>query len=168
MIEIKLADESHVDGICRVCTLGQWATYGDIYSKQYMEKVIKEYYQPERVVKEVNEVSRNWGGYFVAVENGEVIGAGGGGMTGDAVAEVYVLYLDPNRRNEGIGTKLLDAITQQQKQFGAQEQWVSVQQGNEKGIPFYEARGFQFVEEVPSYGNGAEENYISLRYKRTV
>jgi ribosomal protein S18 acetylase RimI-like enzyme len=62
-------------------------------------------------------------------------------MINDTAGEVFVLYLGPNRRNEGIGTMLLEAITKQQKEeYNASEQWVSVQKGNEKGIPFYEAR----------------------------
>ncbi|WP_338035672.1 GNAT family N-acetyltransferase [Halalkalibacterium halodurans] len=57
-------------------------------------------------------------------------------MTADHVGEIFVLYMDPVRRGEGVGTKLLEAITAQQKEFGAMEQWVSVAKGNEKGIPF--------------------------------
>jgi GNAT superfamily N-acetyltransferase len=58
---------------------------------------------------------RQWGGYFAAVDDDLVVGAGGGGMTGDTIGELFVLYMDPLRRNEGIGTQLLDAITEQQK-----------------------------------------------------
>jgi hypothetical protein len=34
-----------------------------------------------------------------------------------------------------------------QKEKGATQQWVSVAKGNQKGIPFYEAKGFIFAEE---------------------
>ncbi|WP_417168712.1 hypothetical protein [Terrihalobacillus insolitus] len=57
-------------------------------------------------------------------------------------------------------------VTKQQKEeYGAKEQWVSVQKGNMKGIPFYEAKGFKFqYEKIP------EENpaYIKLRYSRKI
>ncbi|WP_054707296.1 N-acetyltransferase [Bacillus sp. JCM 19041] len=46
---------------------------------------------------------------------------------------------------------IIKAITKQQKVLGATEQWVSVQKDNEKGIPFYEAKGFLFKQEVQSY-----------------
>lgn len=74
-------------------------------------------------------------------------------MIGDELGEIFVLYVDPQMRNRGIGTKILDAITQQQKAWGAKEQWVSVQKGNQKGTPFYEAKGFSFQHERESYGN---------------
>ena len=118
-------------------------------------------------MKEVTDTSRGWGGYIVAVEDNEVIGAIGGGMISKASGEVFVLYLDPNRRNEGIGTKLLEALTQQQRdEYQAKEQWVSVAKGNQKGIPFYEARGFIFNYEQRGFENTEEENYTSLRYVR--
>src|SRR5699024_4431458 len=81
---------------------------------------------------------------FVAIESGKVIGAGGGGMTGETVGEVFVLYLEPERRNEGIGSKILDAITIQQKEFGAKEQWVSVQKGIKRESRFMKQKAFLF------------------------
>jgi GNAT superfamily N-acetyltransferase len=168
MIHIHKANPSHVQGIKKVCSEGYWATYRDIYTKEYIERVIKEFYNHERIMEEVTKSDRHWGGYFVAIENEEVIGAGGGGMIGETDGELFVLYLDPTRRNEGIGTLLLDAITQQQKEeLHASKQWVSVQKGNQKGIPFYEAKGFVYEHEQPVYGN-KEEDYQSLRYSRFI
>ncbi|MCA1060340.1 GNAT family N-acetyltransferase [Rossellomorea aquimaris] len=168
MIHIHKANPSHIQGIKKVCSDGYWATYRNIYTKEYIERVIEDFYNDKRILKEVTTSDRYWGGYFVAVENDEVIGAGGGGMIGETEGELFVLYLDPTRRNEGIGTLLLEAITQQQKEeFHANKQWVSVQKGNEKGIPFYEARGFVYEKEQPVYGN-EEGEYRSLRYSRDV
>ncbi|TMU87175.1 GNAT family N-acetyltransferase [Bacillus sp. BHET2] len=168
MIHIHKGNPSHVQGIKKVCSDGYWATYGDIYTKEYIERVIKEFYNHERILEEVTTSDWHWGGYVVAMENDEVIGAGGGGMIGDSDGEIFVLYLDPTRRNEGIGTLLLDVITQQQKEeFKASKQWVSVQQENQKGIPFYEARGFVYEHEQPVYGNEGGD-YRSLRYSRII
>ena len=167
MIVIQKAQTEHVKGIARVCTEGYWATYSEMYSADYIAAVIEEFYNEQRILKEVESRSREWGGYFVALETGEVVGAGGGGMISEKVGEVFVLYLDPNRLGEGIGTKLLEAITRQQKEeFGAQEQWVSVAKGNEKGIPFYEAREFISNGELPVYRSSAEDKIVSIRYWR--
>ncbi|MGX6444862.1 GNAT family N-acetyltransferase [Neobacillus sp. K501] len=169
MIHIRKADPTHVQGIANVCSAGYRATYSETHTKEYIERMIKEFYNMERIVSEVTNTSREWGGYFVAVENNEVIGAGGGGMIAANTAEIFVLYLDPDRRNEGIGTKLLEVITNQQKEeFQATEQWVSVQKGNHKGIPFYEAKGFVFKQEQRGFGNAGDENYTSLRYFRHI
>lgn len=167
MVFIQKAQPEHVKGIARVCTEGYWATYDEMYSAEYINAVIKEFYNEQRILEEVESSSREWGGYFVALDNGEVVGAGGGGMISEKAGEIFVLYLDPDRLGEGIGTKLLEAITRQQKEeFGAQEQWVSVAKGNEKGIPFYEAREFICRSERPVYRSNADDKIISLRYWR--
>ncbi|WP_342431627.1 GNAT family N-acetyltransferase [Neobacillus sp. FSL H8-0543] len=169
MIHIRKANHMDVQGISKVCSDGYWATYKDTHSEKYINRVIEEFYNPDRILNEVTNTSREWGGYFVAIEGNEVIGAGGGGMIDETAGEVFVLYLNPNRRNEGIGTRILDAITKQQiEEFHASEQWVSVAKGNQKGIPFYEARGFIFKHERGSYGNEEGEQYISLRYYRPI
>ncbi|HLS10317.1 GNAT family N-acetyltransferase [Lentibacillus sp.] len=164
-IHVVKADERHISGIAKVCTDAYWATYGDSYPEDYIRRIVEEFYHTDRISKEVVVSNRYWGGYFVAVENDEVIGAGGGGMIGKTAGEIFVLYLDPDRRNEGIGSKLLNIITNQQKEFGAKEQWVSVKRGNQKGIPFYEARGFTFKNEKPGYW---DKTYTSLRYHRFI
>ena len=102
----------------------------------------------------------------MAVEDGRVVGAGAGGMTAPGVGEVFVLYLDPVRRGEGIGTLLLEAITAQQRSRGAREQWVSVEPRNTKGLPFYAARGFELRGERPACGCEPDERRVSLRLSR--
>ncbi|RFU66887.1 GNAT family N-acetyltransferase [Bacillus sp. V59.32b] len=168
MITIQKAEPEHVEGIAKVCSDGYRATYQETHTQEYIERIISEFYNHERILKEIFERQPGWNGWFVALEEGIVVGAGGGGMTGPATGEVFVLYLDPQRRNEGIGTKLLATITEEQIRQGANEQWVSVSKGNDKGIPFYEARGFVKDSEKSSYGNSEGEDYTSLRYRRVL
>ena len=49
---------------------------------------------------------------------------------------------------------------------GAREQWVSVEPENAKGLPFYEARGFEARGERPAWGSAPEEGRVSLRLMR--
>lgn len=168
MIRIQLAEPEHADGIMQVCQNAQWATYNHLCDKAYIERTIKDFYNRERILKEIRETGNKWGGWIVALSGLEVVGAIGGGMTADNTGEVFVLYLDPDRRNEGIGTKLLEALTRQQKKLGAQEQWVSVMRDNRKGIPFYEARGFIYRHDQKAYESKEDENYVSHRYSRAI
>ncbi|EEL50058.1 GNAT family N-acetyltransferase [Bacillus cereus] len=158
MIQIEKASVCHVEGISKVCANGWRDTYMDLREKEYIDAVIEEFYQCERICKEVTVPMKGWDGWYVALENGEVVGAGGGGMISEETGELFVLYLNPSRRGEGIGTMLLHTITERQIEQGAKEQWVSVMKGNQKGIPFYEARGF------------VQQNSIDLtiRYRRDI
>ena len=145
MAEIIKAQAEHVEGIANVCSKAYRNTYRESFPEEYIERVIRQFYNKERITKEVTDTGKEWGGYFVAIENGNIIGDGAGGMIAEKVGELFVLYMHPERRNEGNGTKILEAVTrQQQEEYGAVEQWVSVAKGNDKGVPFYEARGFTF------------------------
>ncbi|WP_174615019.1 GNAT family N-acetyltransferase [Virgibacillus ihumii] len=167
MFEIRRGRTEDVDGISRVCSESCLDTYDGIRSRENILRNNKIFYNHDRIQNELDEVS-GWDGYFVALDDNNVIGAIGGGMTGSEKSEVFVLYMDPERRGEGVGTMMLNYLTEIQKNKGSVEQWVSVQKGNSKGIPFYEARGFQFVNEQKAYSNVEDENYISLRYRREI
>jgi ribosomal protein S18 acetylase RimI-like enzyme len=162
---IRPADIRDAAGIARVCAAGWRDTYRGIKEPERIEAVIAEYYTPERISREI-AAPEGWDGWIVAVEDDIVIGAGGGGMTEPGIGEIFVLYLDPTRRGEGIGTRLLDAITDQQRAQGAREQWVSVEPENTKGLPFYYARGFEVRGRRPEWGTAPEGGRISLRLMR--
>jgi GNAT superfamily N-acetyltransferase len=167
LIQVRKALLEDVNDICRICSEGWRDTYQDIYSLEYIERTIAEFYNPQRVEREILHPV-GWDGWLVAEQDGVVVGAGGGGLTSSGVGEVFVLYVYPGQRGQGIGTALLKAITDQQRQQGVREQWVSVEAKNEKGLPFYEAGGFIHREERPAYGSKPEEGIFSLRLSRTI
>ena len=164
-VTIRPAEPDDAAGIARVCSEGWRDTYADLYAPEQIESVISEYYAPERIAAEI-AAPQGWHGWIVALDDEALVGAGGGGMIEPGVGEVFVLYLDPARRGEGIGTLLLEAITEQQRADGAREQWVSVEPENMKGLPFYEARGFRLRGERPAWGSPPEEGRVSLRLRR--
>jgi GNAT superfamily N-acetyltransferase len=131
---VRRAEKQDAHGIARVCAAGWRDTYRGIKEPERIDAVISEYYTPERIRREIAS-PKGWDGWLVAVEGDTVIGAGGGGMTTPGVGEIFVLYLDPTRRGEGIGTLILDEITEQQRSQGAREQWVSVEPENTKDFP---------------------------------
>lgn len=152
-----------------VLTESQWFTYEKLFTKDYIQKLIKHYYNIGRIEQEIKNIDFHWHGYIVAEARGSIIGVIGGGMTTDITGEVYVFYLKPTMRGRGVGTRLLNYFTKIQKHtYGAKEQWVAVAKGNVYGIPFYEARGFIFQHEEQSYGSTEGNNDISLKYKRKI
>ncbi|MEW9676062.1 GNAT family N-acetyltransferase [Lentibacillus sp. L22] len=168
MVEIRMARLKDVEGIAKVCIDANRDTYKYTHSEEFIERTISEFYNYKRIKQEVLHTSSSWQGWFVAIENDKVVGAIGGGMINDEKGEIFVLYLDINKRREGIGTLLLNYLTDIQKKDGALEQWVSVAKGNQKGIPFYEAKGFKRVKEIKSFESAENENYTSYRYSRNI
>ncbi|OEH93562.1 GNAT family N-acetyltransferase [Bacillus solimangrovi] len=168
MIEYRKARLEDVKGIIQVCSDGYRNTYPELIQMDHIENIIMEYYNENRIKNELSNISQEWNGWFVAVENGQVIGAGGGGFVAPEIAELYVIYLNPNRKREGIGSNLLAIITEDQIKRGAKQQYVSVIKGNLIGTPFYEKVGFIYDSEHPAHGLPEEEGYKSLRYKRNL
>ncbi|HEU0194464.1 MAG TPA: GNAT family N-acetyltransferase [Gaiellales bacterium] len=138
----RRATAADIPAICWICAEGWRQTYAGHYPPERIERTIARFYTPQRVVSEIAPAP-GWDGWWVAVdEAGVVVAAAGGGIVRPGEGEIFVLYADPGRRREGAGTALLDAITAVQIEKGARQQWVAVAEGNEKGIPFYEAHGF--------------------------
>ncbi|MEA1855478.1 MULTISPECIES: hypothetical protein [Cytobacillus] len=62
MIQIIQANSTHINGIIKVCSNGYRATYKDLYTKEYIESVISDFYNVARVSAEVE----------TRIDNGEV------------------------------------------------------------------------------------------------
>ncbi|ASN06410.1 GNAT family N-acetyltransferase [Virgibacillus necropolis] len=153
----------HTEAIVAICAAGWRQTVEGKLSEEYQLKNVDFWYNYERVYSDIEA------GFYthVALINSEIVGVIGGAITGPSVGEIFVLYVDEAHRYNGIGRLLLEAITGQQKDSGASEQWVSVQEGNKHGIPFYEARVFLYREKkITSTDTG--EKQVSLRYSRRI
>lgn len=140
-------------------------TYANIYSKDYIDKVIDEFYNIERIAKESSESSSIWHGYMVAYLGQKILGCIGGAIEGE-IGFIYVLYVDPDHKGQGVGSALLDFLTNYQKEnYGITRQEVFVTTGNMMGIPFYEKKGFELVEVIPNWiddSEGTQEKYQRL------
>lgn len=169
---VRLARPDEAEAVCAVCRAGFSASSHGLLPDATIEQQAAAYYDPERVRGEILSAGddRGWQGYVVAVtDTGDVIGAAGGGVAPDGAGQVYVLYLDPDLRGRGVGSALLDLVTDQQRSAGATEQWVSVTEGNQMGIPFYLARGFAVRGRVPyTTVDGRPTGAHSLRMSRPV
>lgn len=162
--KVRLARREESGQVCEVCTEGFTASSEGVLTPGTISRQIATYYDPVRVHAEIENAGTSpaWQGYVVAATpEGRVLGAAGGGVRDGTVGQVLVLYLRMNLRGRGIGTALLDFVTDQQRQAGAREQWVSVTEGNGLGLPFYLARGFVQRDRVP-FVDGA----WSLRWAR--
>lgn len=137
-ISIIKATAEHAKEISRICSIGWQQTVQGIYSEEYQSQNAEYWYNYKRVNDDIHK-----GIYtHVAIVDEKVAGTIGGIITQPGISEIYVFYVDDMYRYKGLGTKLLDAFTEEHIKKGVTEQYVSVQEGNELGIPFYESRGF--------------------------
>lgn len=162
-LTIVKPDENHASAIATICANGWRQTVEGKLSEAYQIKTVDFWYRYERVRKDISK-----GIYtYVALINDEVVGVIGGGQTKPNSGEVFVLYVDEEYRYTGVGKQLLEKFTQHQLKTNVNEQWVSVQDGNQRGIPFYKARGFDFQKKRIEHTETGEKQ-VSLRYKRYI
>lgn len=162
-ISIEKPKMEQVEAIQRICSTGWQQTVEGKLSEACQKETVDFWYNRERIEKDIENGSYS----YVALLGSEVVGVIGGGLTGEKVSEVFVLYMDEKYRYQGIGRLLLEELTKDQVAIGAKKQWVSVQEGNQRGIPFYEARGFIFQQKKITVTETGEEQ-VSLRYARAI
>jgi len=162
-ISIVKPDTKHTVGIARVCSTGWKQTVEGILSEEYQQKNVDYWYNHDRVYDDILA-----GIYaYVALDDQDVAGVIGGGITEMDSGEIFVIYVDENYRYKGIGRMLLEKMTKDQRDKGVTKQWVSVSEGNQRGIPFYEARGFMVQHKRITYTDTNEEQ-VALRYLREI
>ena len=153
MLSIRKANVNDIQSIQSICKESWKTTYKNIYPSQYIEQVFSIFYNKERLIKDLTECSLEWNGYWLAEENGRPLGCIGGGMSEDHKANIYVLYVLPQFQRKGIGHALVQTLTAYQKESSqAKQQAVTVTEGNQNAISFYEKEGFVF--------ELAQENWI--------
>lgn len=167
-MEVRRARLEDVTGIIKVCSDGWRETYQDLVPQSYIEQVVADYYNEERVTREYAEDTPYYHGYWVAEKDDEVLGCIGGGIDEQNAGHVYVFYVHLDVKRQGIGTALLEAFTAYQKRaYGITEQWItSLMEGNRIGEAFYEKNGFIF--EFATENPDAPHSHRSLHLKRNV
>lgn len=162
----RSATSADADRIAEICTAAYRAAYRELLPPGYIDRTVEIYFDAARVARQVPADPPKWFGYQVAEEDGRLVGAAGGGMTGDGVGELHLIYLDPAERGRGLGTLLLDRVIDQIRTAGGAEVWLSVFLGDGAGIGFYRSRGFQPVETVQADLSRADDHIRSLRMRR--
>ncbi|MGB7366086.1 MAG: GNAT family N-acetyltransferase, partial [Carnobacterium jeotgali] len=73
-VRIELATIEDIDSIVAICIEGYAYAATAVKDKQKVQEKVEEYYNPERILKEIKEVSAKWSGWIVARLDGKVIG----------------------------------------------------------------------------------------------
>ncbi|WP_430791690.1 GNAT family N-acetyltransferase [Actinoplanes sp. G11-F43] len=165
---VRPATAADVSSIATICSTAYRDTYRELLPPGYIERSVTEFYNEPRVTAEIPAAPPEWFGYQVVERDGRVLGAAGGGMTGRAAGELSLVYLEASERGRGLGTLLLDRVTDQIRSAGGTEMWVSVFLGDQTGIGFYRARGFHPVETVRAALSRVDDHIRSLRMRREI
>ncbi|MGT2771324.1 GNAT family N-acetyltransferase [Streptococcus marimammalium] len=151
MLVVRFATPNDVLEMKKLLIEAWKITYDKLYSKAYIQRVIEEFYNEERLHKEVLTKNQSFNGYMVAEKDGLILGCICGGCESDT-GFIYALYVHPEFKQKGIGKELLRVYTAYQKEhYAIKKQAVSVVENNQMGIPFYEKVGFVLSKTVPNW-----------------
>jgi N-acetylglutamate synthase-like GNAT family acetyltransferase len=106
----------------------------------YSEEVIRIWVERLAPDKYVEAISSNE--FFVAEENGVVIGFG---ELNQAGGEITGLYVSPDAAGRGVGWKLLCALEERARTFGLGKLHLT---SSLNAVSFYERSGFRFLEKM--------------------
>lgn len=144
-MNVRAATTDDVAGIRQVAQRTWDAAYEDVVGREEIDAAMQEWYAPEAVERQVEAEDT---GYFVAVEDDQVVGYASSGPSGvEDCGELYSIYVHPDRWGDGVGSRLLARTTAHLADLGFDRMRVAVLAGNDVGNAFYRRRGFELSEE---------------------
>lgn len=144
-MEFRDASTADAEAIAAVASASLRESYGHAVDEDRIDALVDRWYDPERVAEELAAGS-DW---IVAVDDDDVVGVAEVELLeGDAVVgEIDWLHVAPGTRGAGIGRQLLGRVTESVEKSGATVLRGTVLADNEDGVAFYEATGFDRVDE---------------------
>jgi ribosomal-protein-alanine N-acetyltransferase len=100
--------------------------------------------------------------FFVAVDDGEIIGYAVGSANGRE-GHIVSVAVDPSHRRRQIGTALLCAVTTKLVAGGVKQIQLEVRKGNAGALAFYQRMGYRILSEIRQYYGDGEDAWVLRR-----
>ena len=84
----------------KMFTQAYQTSYHELSPNTMIQEDIQNFYNQERIIKDIEPALPAWSGYLVAEEAGQIVGAIGGGLLNSEECEVFVLYLNPEKKKK--------------------------------------------------------------------
>ncbi|WP_435077627.1 GNAT family N-acetyltransferase [Halococcus sp. AFM35] len=140
---VREATVEDIPGIQRVARSGWTETYSEFLTETAIETILEDWYAAETLEKPITAPENV---YLVAETDG-IAGYASAAPTANEEAQLYAIYVDPDRWNDGLGTALLDGVLDRLSDRGIRRLRVEVLAENSTGVSFYESRGFERTSE---------------------
>lgn len=161
MVQIRKAISTDIDGILQIYQKEVTSSPSQLTIEYEHDFFMPSLSQNKTVPFQMESIE----GWWVALDQEQIVGVVGGELIDPINSEIFDLVLDPDRRGEGIGSRLLETLTAQHIAQGATKQWISIDKTYGTDAPFCIAHGFEYVFETLE---GAKKFEIAYRYKRTI
>jgi len=146
-VKVRRAHPGDVSAVQDVADESWHEAYDDILGSETVDAVLDEWYEDAAIEAGVENDAQD---FFVAVREDDETAVLGYAHVGPhpprRVHQLYRLYVRPDEWDQGIGKALLAEVEQAlfDRDISAYE--AEVFAGNDRGVAFYEATGFERVE----------------------
>ncbi|XGI83431.1 N-acetyltransferase family protein [Halorutilales archaeon Cl-col2-1] len=153
---IREAERDDIDEVQEVAHRSWEDTYADILGKEEIDETVEDWYSTETLEDAIRMPDSS---FLVYEEDSEIGGFSHAVVNGDE-ADLLRLYVDPDHRRKGIGTRLLHEIRERLSDLGVERLKVFVLADNQVGNSFYQSLGFEKddTNETEIEGEPYEEN----------
>lgn len=144
-VRIREAEPKDAEAIARIHVRSWRVAYRGQLSDDYLDGLsVEDRLEQHRAALEHPGAHRTW----VVEDGGRVVGFAVTGPSQDAdaderTAELYAVYLDPDRYGEGIGKRLCDHALADLRERGFRTATLWVLEANERARRFYEREGWR-------------------------
>ena len=144
MLIIRLATAIDLDKVYELETL----CFKDPYPKQLFYMLLSLY--PEL--------------FFVAEDNGEIVGYVVGVVRTDGYGHVVSICVHPEYRKRGIGSALINSVENAMNAlFNVCRYRLEVRVSNDSAIKFYKKHRYVIVSRIPHYYSDGEDAYLMIK-----
>ncbi len=144
-VTIRAAEPDDATAIQRVARESWHAAYDDVVDPMLVDDIVDKWYDDGGL----RECTTRESDVFYVVERGEVIGFVHVAPVPDeeGLFDLSRIYLVSDAWGNGLGTRLLERAEGRIREQGAEWLRLTVVADNERGVGFYESRGFERIEE---------------------
>lgn len=144
---IRKMEQKDISSVILISRESWHETYDGIIPRNIQDNFLAQAYNENILVKRYQQTP-----FYVAELNNKIVGfANYSNINTDGNAELSAIYLLPNFKGRGIGSKLLEKGIQDLK---SKSLFVEVESKNEIGKTFYTAKGFLLVKEFDDEFDG--------------
>lgn len=159
MISIRKMEEKDITAIQDIAVKTWHATYNGIIPIEVQNNFLKMAYNESRLNARINNSI-----FLVAEQDNQLKGFANFSESKDnGETELVAIYIDPASQGNGIGTALLQYALETTN--GIKEIYLNVEKANNIGRTFYEAKGFETIEEFDDNFDGHILKTVRMVYK---
>ncbi len=118
------------------------------FSQPWSKDFFKALYEKHRDDFLIAELSKKIVGYILGYKKSKELGS------------IKTMAVDPNRRRQGIGTKLINFLIKKLKKGGVKKIFLHIRTKNRIANAFYKKLGFKVVKTVKNYYQNGDNAYL--------